>query len=68
MALSIDGMDFRVEKIGLTCPMKKMNCQCLGEFIDYAVLTLKVLSSEMDPAEIRLIQQVFIKERSAVDF
>jgi hypothetical protein len=28
-------------------------------------LSLKVLSSEMDPAEIRLIRQVFIKERGA---
>ncbi len=29
---------------------------------------LKVLSSEMDPAEIRLIWQVFIKERGAEGF
>jgi hypothetical protein len=29
---------------------------------------LKVLSSEMDPAEIRLIRLVFIKERGAEGF
>ncbi len=30
------------------------------------IVCLKVLSSEMDPAEIRLIPYVFIKERGAV--
>ncbi len=40
LALSIDGMDLRVAKIGLICSMKTMNCQRSGEFIDYAVLTL----------------------------
>jgi hypothetical protein len=30
--------------------------------------SLKVLSSEMDPAEIRFFKKVFIKERGAVVF
>jgi hypothetical protein len=35
---------------------------------DYLLLKLKVLSSEMDPAEIRFIPKVVIKEKGAEVF
>jgi hypothetical protein len=42
--------------------------QAQGQGAQVMAQPLKVLSSEMDPAEIRLIRLVFIKERGAVGF